>query len=49
MLHNYFSIITICYEALLELHVYVILTTYGIIYTIMISMMSDLPMSRNIS
>ena len=29
---------TICYEALLELHVYFILTNYDVIQTVMISM-----------
>ena len=32
--YNYFSSITICYEALLELHVYFVLTNYDVIQTI---------------
>ena len=36
--YNYFSIITICYEELLELHVYFILTNYDVVHIIMISM-----------
>ena len=40
---------TICYEALLELHVYFILTNYDVIHTIMISMMTDLPISRKLN
>ena len=38
---------TICYETLLELHVYFIPTNYDVIHTSMISMMTDLPISRN--
>ena len=40
---------TICYAALLKLHVYFILTNYDVIHAIMINMMSDLPIFRNIS
>ena len=55
MLYNYNSFVlllvcfTNCYETLLELHVYFIVTNYDVIHTIMISMMSDLHISRNIS
>ena len=40
---------TICYEALIELHVYFRFTNYDVIHTIINSMITDLPISRNIS
>ena len=40
---------TFCYEAFLKLHIYLILTNYDDIHIIMISMMSDLPIPKNIS
>ena len=55
MLYNYNYLIlllvcfTNCYEALIELHVYFIFTSCDVIHIIMISMMLDLPISRNIS
>ena len=40
---------TFCYEALLKLHAYFLFNNYDVTHTIMISMISDLPISRNIS